>query len=66
MIKCPDCGKELKSKRAYAGHAWLSHQKRPGWKFELMQKCRTLEAGNRALRAELEALEVKMLTKGKD
>jgi uncharacterized C2H2 Zn-finger protein len=44
MLKCPECEKELKSKRAYAGHMWLSHQKRPGWKWELTTRVRQLEA----------------------
>jgi uncharacterized C2H2 Zn-finger protein len=44
MLKCPECEKELNSKRAYAGHMWLSHQKRPGWKWELTTRVRQLES----------------------
>ena len=37
-LTCPECKKVLKNRRAFAGHMWLSHQKRPGWKWELQKQ----------------------------
>jgi len=57
-IKCLDCGKELLGKRAYAGHAWLAHQKRPGWKFESQQKLKEWQAYGEKVKKETGQLRV--------
>ena len=55
MLICPECQKELSGKRALAGHLWLAHQKRPGWKWELTTKVRQLEAELQQTKLNLDA-----------
>jgi len=42
-LKCPQCGKALRNKRALAGHMWFAHRLRQGWKWELTHKIIELE-----------------------
>jgi hypothetical protein len=42
-IKCEDCGKELQSRKAYAGHMLLAHGKRVGFMAEFDAKMRIVE-----------------------
>lgn len=53
---CPDCGKVLATKKARAGHMWIVHRTRPGWKFELESKVAALEAELSVASAKLEEL----------
>lgn len=41
---CEHCGKELKNRKALAGHLWFAHQKRPGEKANLKEEIRKLES----------------------
>lgn len=43
MYKCYDCDKTFPTKKGRAGHMWLSHRTRPGWKFEIQSKVASLE-----------------------
>jgi len=42
-IQCEDCGKVLKSRKAYAGHMLLAHGKRVGFMAEFDAKMQSVE-----------------------
>jgi hypothetical protein len=61
MLICPECGKQLSNKHAIAGHLWLAHQKRAGWKWELEKKVEQLtaelqQANNKVCRMDMETM----------
>jgi len=43
-LTCPQCGKHVLGKRAFAGHMWLAHQLRQGAKWEMQKRINDLQA----------------------